>query len=635
MNPTAATVDHPAGEGLIEINGEGFYAIPNVNRIPPFLMSLVSDGDRWMFISSTGGLTAGRGDAAGAIFRYETDDRLHNLAGFVGPTTAIRIGDDEAGNVWTPFRGRAGKRVQRNLYKAVVGDSIIFEEINRDLQLTFRYRWASSSEFGFVRTATLGNDGDQPVRADLIDGLLDVLPFGLDPSLYESKNNLTNAYKRSEVIDPERLLTVFSLEAGVVDRPEPAEVLRSTIAWSVGLDRASVTLDAEAVSRFEAGSPTAAVSLLKGRPGAYLLSSTVVLTPGTDATWHIVADTARDQIEVAALQMHLRSADDLPAAITGSLRAANDSFVKIMAPADALQRTGDRVATAHQFANVTYNSMRGGAPLAGYSINTDDFTRFLFDRNRKVVERHGDWLRSLPEEVDRHALLEHISRSGDRDLERLGHGYLPFGFSRRHGDPSRPWNAFSIRTHDEAGRPIIYYEGNWRDIFQNWEAMCMSFPDYYPDVISVFVNASTPDGFNPYRITRGGIDWEAPDPYDPWSNIGYWGDHQIVYLLRLLEAADRFLPGETGRLLGERRFSYADVPYRIAPYQHLVDDPKETIRYDESAAARTAGLVGQIGNDGKLMHGKDGEVYHVTFAEKLLVPALAKLSNFVPGGGIW
>jgi hypothetical protein len=411
MNPTAATVGHPAGEGLVEINGEGFYAIPNVDRIPPFLMSLVSDGDRWMFISSTGGLTAGRGDAAGAIFRYETDDRLHNLAGFVGPTTAIRIGDDEAGDVWTPFRGRAGKRVQRNLYKAVVGDSIIFEEINRDLQLTFRYRWASSSEFGFVRTATLGNDGDQPVRAELIDGLLDVLPFGLDPSLYESKNNLTNAYKRSEVIDPERLLTVFSLEAGVVDRPEPAEVLRSTIAWSVGLDRASVTLDAEAVSRFEAGSPTAAVSLLKGRPGAYLLSSTVVLTPGTDATWHIVADAARDQIEVAALQMHLRSADDLPAAVTGSLRAANDSFVKIMAPADALQRTGDRVATAHQFANVTYNSMRGGAPLAGYRTNTDDFTRFLFDRNRKVVERHGDWLRSLPEEIDRHALLDSASRA--------------------------------------------------------------------------------------------------------------------------------------------------------------------------------------------------------------------------------
>jgi hypothetical protein len=636
MSPKGAdTVDHPIEEGLIEIDGEGFYAIPDVDRIPPFLMSVVSDGDRWMFISSTGGLSAGRGDSAGAIFRYETDDRLHNSVGFVGPVTALRIAGDDAGETWTPFRGKPRSPVHRNLYKAVVGDSIIFEETHRALRLTFRYRWASSGELGFVRTASLVNEGKQAVSVDLIDGLLDVLPFGLDPSLYESKNNLTNAYKRSEIIDPASRLAVFSLEAGVVDRPEPSEVLRSTIAWSVGLEGSSVTVEPSALASFEGGSSTAGVSLLTGRPGAYLLRDTIDLTPGEDNSWHFVADAAQDQIAVAALRTQLNSAGDLPTAITSSLRAANNSFVQIMAPVDALQRTGDRVATAHQFANVTYNSMRGGAPLAGYHINTDDFTRFLFDRNRKVADRHGDWLQSLPEVIDRQELLEQVSRSGDRDLERLGHGYLPFGFSRRHGDPSRPWNAFSIRTHDEAGRPIIYYEGNWRDIFQNWEAMCMSFPDYYPDVISVFVNASTPDGFNPYRITRDGIDWEAPDPDDPWSNIGYWGDHQIVYLLRLLEAADRFLPGATGRLLGEPRFSYADVPYRIAPYQCLVDDPKETITYDESAAARSAGRVGQIGNDGKLMHGKDGEVYHVTFAEKLLVPALAKLSNFVPGGGIW
>ena len=43
----------------------------------------------------------------------------------------------------------------------------------------------------------------------------------------------------------------------------------------------------------------------------------------------------------------------------------------------------------------------------------------------------------------------------------------------------------------------------------------------------------------------------------------------------------------------------------------------------------------QIGNDGKLRRGKNGDVLLVSLAEKLLVPLLAKLSNFVPGGGIW
>ena len=54
-------------------------------------------------------------------------------------------------------------------------------------------------------------------------------------------------------------------------------------------------------------------------------------------------------------------------------------------------------------------------------------------------------------------------------------------------------------------------------------------------MICRFVSASTADGYNPYRITRDGIDWEVIDPADPWAHIGYWGDHQLIYLLKLLE----------------------------------------------------------------------------------------------------
>ena len=72
-------------KALVEIDGEGFYAVPDVDQMPPFLMSVVSDGDRWMFVSSSGALTAGRADTSGALFPYETDDRLHQSAGLVVP----------------------------------------------------------------------------------------------------------------------------------------------------------------------------------------------------------------------------------------------------------------------------------------------------------------------------------------------------------------------------------------------------------------------------------------------------------------------------------------------------------------------------------------------------------------------
>ncbi len=625
----------PVAEGLVEIDGEGFYAIPDVDRMPPFLMSVVSDGDRWMFLSSTGGLTAGRCDAAGALFPYETDDRLHAAAGRVGPVTAIRVQIGNRDEPWHPFHPVKTPGVTRCLYKSVVGNSAIFDETHPELGLTFRYRWTSSDRFGFIRTASLMSYSDRLVRIELVDGLMNLLPVGVDPSVYQRMSNLANAYKRSEVIDPAARLAVFSLESPVIDRPEPVEVLRASVAWSIGLDGASVSVNPDALTSFDAGTAAPDGSLLTGRPGAYLLAGRVELEPDQKTAWHIVADVAQDQVDVAGLRRQLHSELDLDDEIRASIGAATLSLVKLMAPADALQRTRDRVATAHQVANVTYNVMRGGIPVDGYRIETADFAKFVFDRNRGVAERHKSWLEALPETIDRRQLLEEIANTDDVYLLRLGYEYLPFGFSRRHGDPSRPWNAFSIRVRDSAGHTITHYEGNWRDIFQNWEALCMSFPEYLPSIISVFVNASTADGFNPYRITRDGIDWEIPNPDDPWSNIGYWGDHQIVYLLRLLEANDRYFPGDVSRLLDERRFSYADVPYRIVPYDEIVRDPKSTIRYDDAAAARTAERTRHVGCEGKLLWGDDQKVYLVTLFEKLLVPALTKLSNFVPNGGIW
>jgi hypothetical protein len=622
-------------EGFVEIDGEGFYAIPNAGRLAPFLMSIVSDADHWMFVSSRGGLTAGRGVSALALFPYDTEDRLHRAAGTTGPITAIRVEGSGGRVLWEPFRGAPSPGRRSSLYKSVVGNQIIFEESNPDAGLVFRYRWSNSARFGFARTSTLSNVGEHRVTLSVLDGLVNILPFGLDPSLYQRVSSLTNAYKRSEVLDPATRLAVYSLESHVDDQPEPAEVLAASVAWSVGFDGADLTLDGDLLESFQIGDGREASGLVTGRPGAYLLSGTISLEPEEEKSWLIVADVNQDQGRVAALREHLRVSADPGGEVAADVRRGTQSLVEIMARSDALQRTGDRVATAHHFANVTYNVMRGGIFSDDREIDTADLADFLVARNRLVAAFHQPLLQALPAVVDRAELLREVEATGDAQLMRLVLEYLPLIFSRRHGDPSRPWNQFSIRVRDDDGRPIVSYEGNWRDIFQNWEALCLSFPAYLPSMVSVFVNASTPDGFNAYRISRDGIDWEVPDPDDPWSNIGYWGDHQIVYLHRLLDATRRYLPGDLDRLLNRAWFSYADVPYRVASYDEMVSDPKATIRFDDEAASRTADRVETLGQDGKLVLGSDGQVVLVTLLEKLLVPALSKLSNYVPGGGVW
>ncbi len=279
--------------------------------------------------------------------------------------------------------------------------------------------------------------------------------------------------------------------------------------------------------------------------------------------------------------------------------------------------------------------MRGGVFAAGDRIDCGDFARFVASCNRAVAARHADSLGKLPATLRESELRERIEQTNDRDLRRIFLEYLPITFSRRHGDPSRPWNKFAIRLKDESGEPLLNFEGNWRDIFQNWEALSWSCPAFLEHMIAKFVNASTLDGYNPYRITRGGIEWEEPDPEDPWASIGYWGDHQIIYLVKLLEASVKFHPGRLTSLLGAEIFCYADVPYRIASYEKLIADPRATIDFDAERNRLTKSRAEEIGADGKLLRRADGSILYVNLAEKLLVPLLAKLSNFIPEGGIW
>jgi hypothetical protein len=125
------------------------------------------------------------------------------------------------------------------------------------------------------------------------------------------------------------------------------------------------------------------------------------------------------------------------------------------------------------------------------------------------------------------------------------------------------------------------------------------------------------------------------DPSDPWSNIGYWGDHQIIYLCKLLELSDRYHPGKLNAFLTIDLFSYANVPYRIKSYQELLSDPQNTIDFDVDLHKEVEQRYQSVGSDGKLIWDSHGQVYHVNLCEKLLVAVLNKFANFIPEAGIW
>ena len=94
------------------------YKISDFKKIDPFLMTLTSASNHWMYVSSSGCLTAGRQKAEYALFPYVTDDLLHRNAHFTGPVTIIKVKKDDKYIFWQPFSSHESHyEKQQNLYK--------------------------------------------------------------------------------------------------------------------------------------------------------------------------------------------------------------------------------------------------------------------------------------------------------------------------------------------------------------------------------------------------------------------------------------------------------------------------------------------------------------------------------------
>ena len=621
----------------VEINNEVYYKIANSDSMRPFFISIVSDSNHWMFISSNGGLSAGRKNAEHALFPYYTDDKITESVETTGSKSIFRVQKNGQTHLWEPFsmRGEGRFNITRNLYKNRYGNKILFEEINNDLGLSFRYEWCSSNQYGFVRKSSLKNISSDQINIDLVDGIQNIMPSAVPSYTQNNASNLVNAYKRSE-LESSSGMGIYALSAVIVDKAEPSEALKANIVWSKGFSDVSYLMSSTQLDAFRSGQNVTAENDIKGERGAYFMNARIDLNSQESKDWFLVADVNQTHSKVVALIHSINNNSNLADDVFKDIEIGTEKLIALNASADGIQCTSDKLRDTRHFSNVLFNNMRGGIFDENYNIEKWDFLSYVQNANKSVYSNNKSLLESMPDLFSLQQMQDQVNSIEDADLKRLSIEYLPIKFSRRHGDPSRPWNRFSINMINENdGSKVLDYEGNWRDIFQNWEAMVHAFPDFIEGMIFRFLNASTFDGYNPYRITKGGFDWEVIEPDDPWSYIGYWGDHQIIYLLKFLEFIEKHNPGKLHEYFDKDLFVYANVPYRIKPYSDILKNPKDTISFDEEDDHKTRTAMEALGADGGLLKDENGEIHRVNFIEKILATVLAKISNFVPEAGIW
>ena len=337
QNETAAI-----GGEYVTIDSEAFYKISNYDHMAPFFISVVSDSDHWMYISSQGGLSAGRINSENALFPYYTDDKVTDGSSFTGSRTIALVTAAEKTFLWEPFsENLAGiYNITRNIYKNVCGDKLIFEEMNNDLGVAFQYAWQTSDKFGFVKTSQLTNTGEATVSVDILDGIENLLPYGVEQAAQNTVSCLVDAYKKNE-LQADVGLGIYSMSSILVDRAEPSEALSATTVWSVGLNDGKKLVSSIQLENFRNGLGIDQESDVRGRRGAYFVNAEIALGSGESKEWLMVAEINQGPAKVKDLIAYIKADQNIVDDINNDIAQGSENLARIVGNADGLQVSED------------------------------------------------------------------------------------------------------------------------------------------------------------------------------------------------------------------------------------------------------------------------------------------------------
>ena len=603
------------------------FVMENYNQARPFSSFLpgiagLLGKPMWVFYTNRGQCISSFGirNKNGAMLEFYPANKAYSLTPLLGFRTFIRY---KKGSTWQchePFRVNAGPECNQLLY--IRPHEIELEEVCRPLNLRTRvvlFNAPNEDLPVLVRQVHIENIGRQTFKGELVDGLPQIVPFGLNETLLKQMSRTMEAF--AEVLHVEDKLPFFKLKTEPSDKPEVEWIKSGFFAFSfIGANPAKILVDAESLF----GTDTSFQN-----PLVFSSGKSVTSTMQRTESRFACAFSWTPLVLKAHQSHHLSSfygqADDWTKAAAFRKRvSASSSYaeVKRQENASVLSRVTDAFAVHSSateldaYSRQTYldNVLRGGQP---------------------VVLSEGD-------------------------ASQLFHGY-----TRKHGDMERDYNFFELSpTYFSQGN------GNYRDVNQNRRSETLLHPAVGAANIETFFDLLQMDGFNPLviqyekfrvegKFVRPGELFEhllnstgsrqeayeqlvaalahATKVQDATHSEGYWVDHW-TYNLDLLESyvavyPDQFVP----LLLDHKTFTYYDNDYVVQPR-----DKKYVLRSD--GAVRQMHAVVRDHEKTRLLRqrkeephkvrtqGGAGPVYQTTLLAKMLGLVAVKAASLDPFG---
>lgn len=543
-----------------------------------------------------------------------------------GFRTFIRV---ENGLVEEPF----GERLKSQTMEISMEKFAVQEE-RKGLRFRVEYVTVPYSPFaGILRKLTVTNIGDHAQKFECLDGIPEIIPYGVTNEDYKAMGNLLRSWMSVENLDAG--IPYFTLRASTEDEAEVKAVERGhfALSWDGKGSKLPNLVDMERIFGQD--------SSLRN-PEGYQGKSIKNL-----------------------MQEEIATANKLPGYFTGvewNLQAG-----EVVSLYTLLGHTSDIAAI---------NAWAEHALLA-------EFAEACFEKSERIATELTDDMRTktadpIFDQYCRQSYLDNVMRGGypvQVGLEAKKSFYV---YSRKHGDQERDYNFFSIS-------PEYFSQGNgnFRDVNQNRRNDVFFHPEIGTHNIHLFFDLIQLDGYNPlviegqfftleedlYRSLKEEMPGlnnlfapgqllgeimkvetdeaiaehrfqkimsQAKGEYRATHGEGFWSDHW-TYNLDLIEGYLRVYPDRLeAMLLDDDTYHFFDSPYRVLPRQLKIVETKNGLRQygaieldqekldrHHRKALETAWVCSKFG---------EGQVVQVSLMAKLISLIAMKFSILDPMG---
>jgi len=547
-------------------------------------------------------------------------NKAYTATPLLGFRTFLRYKKGGKTQVYEPFRMTASADCRQIL--RIRAHEVELEETNRALGLKITVVMFSAPQEDvpvFIRQVRVENVGKQTFKGEMIDGLPQVVPFGLNEYLLKQMSRTMEAFAEVPHVDDK--LPFYKLKTEPSDKPE--------VQW------------------IEAG--FFSFSLLSGKLLRVLVDPESIF--GTDTSFQEPLVFASGKA-VASLPQRTESRFDSAFSYT---------------PLSIRPRQAERLSSFYGQAD----HWQQASEFCSRVQASSSYAEAKREENASVIRSVTDVfaIHSSSPSLDAYSAqsyLDNVLRGGQPVILSDGKESQMFhAYSRKHGDMERDYNAFELSpTYFSQGN------GNFRDVNQNRRSETFLHPGLGSGNVDTFFNLLQLDGYNPLviqyekfhvggKFVRPGDLFEkllkttgsrqeafhqlsttlahAGKVQDATHGEGFWVDHW-TYNLDLLESFTAVYPDQLKHLLVDRRdFTYFDNDHIVQPR-----DKKYVLRAD--GAVRQMHAVIKDAEKAHLLHLRKedphkartkngaGVIYQSSLLAKMLNVIAIKAASLDPFG---